>query len=223
MRKILQILIATAGLTAMAATPALAQLSANGAITTDYVWRGVSQSAGNPAVQAGLDYDFGNGFAVGTWASSIDFGDDSPIELDIYGGFSGQFTNSALGWDVGTIGYLYPNQASKAPDYNFFELYGGLNYSLDVASISGYAYYSPDNLGTSTWYYTGGVEVPLGEMAALSANVGRYDYATGTDYTDWNIGLGISFDLYTVSATYIDNDLPGDNTKIVFAISFVTS
>ena len=222
MRKILQICIAAAGLTAMAATPALAQLSANGAITTNYVWRGVSQSADNPAVQAGLDYDLGNGLAVGTWASSIDFGDDSPIELDLYGGYSGAFINDTTGWDVGVIGYLYPNQASASPDYNFVEFYGGLSQGLDIASVSGYVYYSPDNLGTSTWYYTGGIEFPLVEMAALSANIGRYDYSTGTDYTDWNVGIGVSFELYTVSATYIDNDLPGDNAKAILAISFAT-
>src|SRR5690242_11363460 len=73
MKKHLSIVLgATAlGLASMAATPASAQiagLSANAAVTTNYIFRGISQSGANPAVQAGLDYNIGtSGFAIGTW------------------------------------------------------------------------------------------------------------------------------------------------------------
>jgi uncharacterized protein (TIGR02001 family) len=218
-------LLATVGLATLAASPALAidGLSGNAAITTNYVWRGVTQSADNPAVQAGLDFALGDsGFAVGTWASSIDFGDDSPMELDIYGSYSGNFSD-AFGYTVGVIGYLYPNQASTSPGYDFYEVYGGLSYDFGPLAVSGKVYYSPDLLGTSTWYYTGGVAVPLGEYFAATANIGSYNFEAGPDYTDWNVGLAATIDSYTISATYTQADLPGaaGDSKLIGAISFV--
>ena len=91
------------GLVTMAATPAAAQiegLSANAAVTTNYIFRGISQSGANPAVQAGLDYAVGDtGLAFGTWASSIDFGsfgpteDAAPFEWDIYGSYTFNVTD----------------------------------------------------------------------------------------------------------------------------------
>ena len=72
-------------------SPALAidGLAANGAITTDYVFRGITQSAKRPAVQAGLDYRLvDSGFAVGTWVSSIDFGDGSNLEWDLFADYN---------------------------------------------------------------------------------------------------------------------------------------
>ncbi len=59
----------------LAASPAFAEgLTANGQFTTDYVPRGISQTATRPAVQGGLDYDTGIGITLGTWVSSLDFG-----------------------------------------------------------------------------------------------------------------------------------------------------
>src|SRR4029450_3753648 len=104
MKKTLSIVLgATAlSLASVAATPASAQiagLSANAAVTTNYVFRGISQSGANPAVQAGVDYNIGTtGFAIGAWASSIDFGnpygDDTPVEVDFYGSYTFAVTNA---------------------------------------------------------------------------------------------------------------------------------
>ena len=105
MKKHLSIVLgATAlGLTSIAATPASAQiagLSANAAVTTNYIFRGISQSGGNIAVQGGLDYNIGTtGFAVGAWASSIDFGngtigDDTAAEVDLYRSYTFAVTDA---------------------------------------------------------------------------------------------------------------------------------
>src|SRR5262245_15067645 len=158
------LLAAVAGLLgASALTPAVAEgLSANGALVTSYVWRGLDQSADQPAVQGGVDYDFGNGFAIGTWASSIDFrdapyggGSDSPAELDLYGSYTTPLSDT-LSLSVGGIGYIYPNQASGTPNYDFFEIWSGLTATLDKLTLSGKIYYSPDNLDSDTWYFTAG-------------------------------------------------------------------
>lgn len=91
--------------------------SANVAITTDYTFRGISQSAGDPAIQGGIDWA-SDIFYVGTWGSTVDFNDDlvnpftgegsngSSTEIDFYAGFTpsvGDFS-----FDFGVIYYLYP-------------------------------------------------------------------------------------------------------------------
>jgi uncharacterized protein (TIGR02001 family) len=213
----------------MTATPASAQiegLTANGTVTSNYVFRGITQSADNPAVQGGLDYAFGDsGFAVGAWASSINFRDDpnadsSILELDLYASYSGSI--GMLGYTVGAIGYLYPSQSSAAPDYNFFEIDAGLSYDFGPAAVSAKIFYSPDNLDNSTWYYTGGLSVPLGDIFSASANVGHYSWEDSIDYTDWNVGLAATYDIFTLAVMYTDTDIPNDDGKVVVSLTFRT-
>ena len=83
-----------------------AQVSANVALTTDYVWRGVSQNLEDPAIQGGFDYAHDSGFYIGIWGSSVDFQGPESTELDIYGGWSTEFENG-VGFDVGFIEYTY--------------------------------------------------------------------------------------------------------------------
>ena len=79
-----------------------ASYTGNVAVANDYVFRGVSQNLREPAVQAGMDYSFGDtGFYVGTWGSNIDFGQDGGegvdpvdlnVEVDFILGYAGSFT-----------------------------------------------------------------------------------------------------------------------------------
>ena len=81
MRKLLLSAAATtvlAASTAFAQTPAPAApaapaspLSFNVGVTSNYVFRGISQTHGKPAIQGGIDYLHPSGFYVGAWASSI--------------------------------------------------------------------------------------------------------------------------------------------------------
>ena len=117
----------------LVAAPALAQdddgptflggtFSANVAITTDYTFRGISQSSSDAAIQGGFDWA-SDLFYVGTWGSTVDFNDDlanpftgeqisdgSSTEIDFYAGFTPSIGD--IGLDFGVIYYLYPN----APD-----------------------------------------------------------------------------------------------------------
>jgi uncharacterized protein (TIGR02001 family) len=86
-------------LAAALAMPAQAEdklkLSANVALTTDYVFRGQSQTDEGPAIQGGFDATW-KVFYLGVWASNIDFGaatnvngnleNIADIEIDWYGG-----------------------------------------------------------------------------------------------------------------------------------------
>jgi uncharacterized protein (TIGR02001 family) len=95
----------------------LCTLSANVALTTDYIFRGFSQTAEGPAIQGGFDATCGR-FYFGVFASSLDWGvverkgpDDTwaYLELDPYAGIKGKLGHIA--WDVGIIYYGYPNSA----------------------------------------------------------------------------------------------------------------
>lgn len=169
------------------------EFSGNVALTTDYVWRGVSQNDENPAIQGG--FDFANGaFYAGTWASIVDFG-GANMELDLYGGFAGE-TEAGLGWDVGVIGYVYPD----ADDLDFLEIYGGLGYSFDAVSVGGYLYVDPDN---ETVYVDFSAGFSASETLGFDATVGSY--VDGGDdfieeYTNYSLGA-------TLSTEYVDFDL----------------
>jgi len=99
--------------------PALAvQLSANGGVVSDYVWRGVDASNSEVAVQGGLDAGWNNGFYLGTWASTVEVSgagsaaeDQSGVELDLYAGWSGRTDNWSYG--LGTTYYTFTNQVAQ--------------------------------------------------------------------------------------------------------------
>lgn len=211
------------GLASIAATPASAQiagLSANAAVTTNYVFRGISQSGGNVAVQAGVDYNIGTtGFAIGAWASSIDFGnatigDDTSAEIDVYGSYTFAISD-AFSLSAGVITYNYPSAPANV-NYNWYEGWVGASYNFGVAAVTGKVFYSPDyvNLSTNQIYFTGGVSVPVIDWLALNANIGYsvFDHAVPPiidDYLDWNVSAVASFGNFSLTAGYTDTDLDG--------------
>ena len=97
-----------------------------GALMNDYIFRGITQSATDPAIQGGLDWDSGAGFYLGTWGSSIEFGNDASMELDLYGGYRGSIDNFT--YDVGFLYYAYPSTAASGLD--FWEVYGKAGYNF---------------------------------------------------------------------------------------------
>jgi uncharacterized protein (TIGR02001 family) len=129
---------------AMTATPVLANVTdppgeltvtANVAVVTDYRFRGLSQSSGDPAVQGGINLDHVSGFYVGAWASSTSFDVVGPaaeavygsMELDLFGGWSGPIGGGVTA-DVGLLYYAYPDgNVGKA---DFFEPYVSLSTTL---------------------------------------------------------------------------------------------
>ena len=112
-------LVPTAGLAQTTAAPAPPApdytLTANVGLFSEYIFRGISQTAGKPAVQGGFDWGHSSGFYLGTWASNISWLEDfgaytrSSLEWDFYGGYKGNFPGSDdWTYDLGTIYYYYP-------------------------------------------------------------------------------------------------------------------
>jgi uncharacterized protein (TIGR02001 family) len=191
-------------------------MSGNVALTSDYQFRGITQTDEDPAVQGGFDVEHSSGLYAGVWASNVDFEiqtvDDAQLELDVYAGFSGSMTDK-LGFDVGVLDYNYPG-ADGSLKYDFTEVYGSLSYDFGPAAVTVGVNVSNDYFagsGDSTWTYAS-LDIPLQNDFALAASYGDMsidDNATwGTpDYNAWTLGIskelaGFGFDL-----TYSDTDL----------------
>ena len=186
---------------AMIAPTAMAEegeFSANVALTTDYVWRGVSQNSSNPAIQGGFDYAQG-AFYAGTWAAIVDFG-GANMELDLYAGFASEFANG-LSWDVGVVGYMYPD----TDDLDFLEVYGGLGYETAAGlGLGAYVYLDPDN---ESVYVEGSAGYGFTDALSGDVSIGNYSFDGGGDYTAYSIGATYSFDVLDVDLRFWGNDI----------------
>ena len=222
-------------------TAAMAEISGNVTLATDYVFRGISQTDENPAIQGGFDWGHDSGFYLGTWASNVQFNenilvvpedsvDEAAIEVDFYGGFANSFS-SGLGYDVGAIYYAYPGAASSL-NYDFYEFYGGLDWTFsDTWSIYGKVSYSPEFFGESgaAWYFDGGLDVSLPGNWGLFAHAG-YQTIEDSDpdnYADWSLGAtwgvwGVDLGLAAYGVNGKGKDFAGDDigdTRAVLSIS----
>ena len=218
-----------------ASLPALAEISGNVALTTDYRFRGISQTNRNPAIQGGFDWAHDSGFYLGTWGSNVDFA--GSLELDYYGGYAGNI-NDNLAFDVGAIYYDYPGGGGNI---EFWEIHGGLSGDLGPVSLSGMVSYSNDyfdSTGTA-FYYDLGASYELPAEFSLSAHYGYQTIDDGSikddgffssdedDYQDWSIGVSRSFMDLDFDLSYIDTNLGKSDcfgskvcdSTVVFSIS----
>ncbi|WP_203290637.1 TorF family putative porin [Maricaulis parjimensis] len=182
--KILTLALAAAA--AMSA-PAFAQIEGNIAIGSNYVFRGISQTGDGPAVSGGFDVATESGLYGGVWASSVDFSDDTTLEMDFYAGYG--WEAGGFGFDTGVIYYAYPD----SPDgQNFVEIYGDLSRSFGPVAWDIDIAYSPEFYGEigEGLYVSTGAAIELGPVS-LDARVGasRFDDLPAADYEDYQIGV----------------------------------
>ncbi|MCK4744432.1 MAG: TorF family putative porin [Sulfuriflexus sp.] len=203
----------TASPLAISTAAAEVTFSGNVALTTDYVYRGISQTDEGAAIQGGFDLEHDSGFYAGVWASNLDFGDDADIEIDYYAGIGGEFSNK-IGWDVGAIYYSYPDSdAADDGDYDFTEVYGSLSYDFGPAAVTGGLAYSSDFFGSTgdSLYTSIDVDVPLPNDFSLGLHYGNQDIDDVDDYNDWKIGVSKSYGGFDFALDYTDTDIDGDD------------
>jgi uncharacterized protein (TIGR02001 family) len=180
-----------------------AETTASVAMTTDYVWRGISQSDGNFAVQGSFDYS-NDMFYAGAWASSVDdFGVDATSELDLYVGF----TPSAgpVDFDIGLLGYFYPG----ADDIDFLELMVGASISAsEELTFGASAYLANDfgNTGSDALYLEVNSAYAFSEETSVSGAYGNQDVDLFGEYDTWNIGVSHAMHGFTLDLRYHDTD-----------------
>lgn len=176
------------------------------AATSDYVFRGVSQTDESPALQGSVDVGQANGFYAGIWASNVDF--DSPdgidIELNFYAGWVLEFDNDTA-LDLQFIRYQYPG-ANPGYGINYNELMVGYSFlEYYTATVA----YSDDFLrsGESAFYYHAGADVPLGESGlnlTLGAGLNDISNVAGSDYWDYQVGVNRDFGMVNADLSYFD-------------------
>ncbi|PUE62474.1 hypothetical protein B9Z45_03875 [Limnohabitans sp. 2KL-17] len=186
---------------AQAAAPA-SSLSFNVGAVSDYRYRGISQSRLQPALQGGLDYADKSGFYVGAWGSSIKWIKDTPgvtkgaTELDLYGGYKGEF--SGVSYDIGLLSYVYSGNnygnatAGGTKSANTNEAYAAVTLGPVTAKYS-HAYSDLfGNAGTKNSYYLDlSAAFDLGSGFSLTPHVGyqKFKNLAVATYTDYSLTL----------------------------------
>ena len=203
----------------LVSTPVLAEehspveLSANVGYFSDYIYRGGSQTADGAAIQGGFDMSHESGLYIGTWASNVDFGNSANIEIDFYGGISGELPNG-ISWDVGALYYWYPgvkDSDDSGGDFDFYDIYAGLGYTLpgDMAPNIGFGIaYTPDYFGEvgDATYYTVDLGLSLPGDFSLAFQFGYQDNdeeaRAGTSYSHASVGVSKDIGIFTIDASY---------------------
>lgn len=232
-----------AGIILMSTTMAAqAELSANIAVSNNYIWRGLTQTTDEVAVSGGLDWGHSSGFYIGTWVSNVQYASDDAFsyEHDIYAGYAGE-TDGGLAYDVGYLFYNYNEEA----DFDFSELYFSLGYGGLSATAFVFVHTEAeesDGVGVigedydfdfgETYYLSVdyGFSLPSVEGVDFGLHVGYHDgdfvdafnFADGTDdYFDWNASVAKGGFNFMVSGTDL-NDSPEslNNDSVKFVVSY---
>jgi len=196
--------------------------SSNVSLVSDYLYRGISQTGANPALQGGFDLSHSSGFYAGAWGSSISWLSDagvngttsgisnSGLELDTYAGYKG--TAGDIGYDVGYLRYNYPGTYSGgAVKADTDEIYAALSYSILTAKLS---YSLGDTFGIAQTAGTTYAELNASYALAdtgitLAGHIGAQTFtgsgadslkAAGTDptYSDYKLSASKDFSGYVV-------------------------
>jgi uncharacterized protein (TIGR02001 family) len=201
---------------ALAAPPSRAQVTGSVAFLTEYVWRGVSQTLEEPALQGELRYTHAkSGFYIAGWGSNVDFvpsggvDDDADLEIDGLIGINRKIGENAS-WGAGLTYYYYPGTAPGI-DYDWLELnlsFGyrwftfGLNYSDDVIAS--------DEDGIE--YVVSG-SFSLTDQLTIGGTVAYWDLddALGDSYARWEARLAYDFEAVVVAVSYHDTDSSGED------------
>jgi uncharacterized protein (TIGR02001 family) len=203
------------------AAPSPWDVAFGGGITSDYIWRGITQSNHKPSVTANFEprYNVTKDlqYYVGISGESISFPNRAAAEIDIYGGFRPTFGPLAL--DFGVWYYWYPGgqcfNGSTAPVFGLDCLANGYLPIRDLSFVEGYAkgtftvndqvayngsvFYSPSvlNSGAPGTYATLGAKF----TAPTSAMPEGWGFYLSGEAGHWFLGTSDNFYCTQVDAT----------------------
>jgi uncharacterized protein (TIGR02001 family) len=199
------LLVLMAGATAGPAWAQGLDVSATATVTSDYRFRGISQSNRDPALQATFDLQAPDGLFGGVFASTIDgaaFG-GADGEIDLYGGYAAH--HGDLSYSISGFGYFYPG----GRDANYGEVQGEIGYLIGPVQAKAFAAYAPDQrtIGGDNRYFGGSVNsgIPRTPLS-ITLSGGHEDGGYGGKW-DWRADLSWAHGPLTVSAAYVDTSL----------------
>jgi uncharacterized protein (TIGR02001 family) len=193
-------------------------VAGNVGLTTDFVFRGISQSNEEAALQGGVDLTCGR-FYLGVWGSSFEGlgSEGGSTWLNVYGGM--KYTTGPVTWDIGVIYYTFPGTDNIAGDLDNVELkLAGSGEVWKGGKLTGTVFYAPDYAGVfeSAWTFEGTFVQVLPAVSiftpVFSATVGHtsFDDASDLDYTYWNVGLTLGFrENWSIDLRYWDTENEG--------------
>ncbi|MFO7602750.1 MAG: TorF family putative porin [Gammaproteobacteria bacterium] len=167
----------------MLAAPVAAELNANLGVTSNYIWRGLTQSNDTSAVSGGIDFSHQEGFYAGTWVSSTTA---NQYEHDLYGGYG--FKASDIDLDVGFIQYRYP--VTDPNSYDFSEVYVNAKY-LQFGAGAALTISKQGTGDDNDLYLYGSADIELKKDLTLNLLVGNYSFDDSRfeDYTHFHASL----------------------------------
>ncbi|MBF0213266.1 MAG: hypothetical protein HQM00_06840 [Magnetococcales bacterium] len=212
-------------LAGLSSTPALAgtkvgdfDIGGNMSLASDYVWRGVSQSARGPAVQGGITVNHSTGLYAGVWGSSIDFENPmtASLEMDLFAGIAYEFP-VGVKVDAGFIHYDYPG-ADNLLELDFEEYYLGLSYKTHGIGMSAKYSFSPDYTSSvtsqSAYYIEGALTYDLPYEVVAAAHYGHtggdfFDALVPDNYEDYSFGVSKEILGFGVDLSFYGTDKDG--------------
>ena len=212
------------GLLVACAASAHAEFSGTVTLATDYIFRGISNTDGDPAIQGSFDYEHDTGFYAGIWASNVKFREnadvdaidtvqEASIEIDYYAGLAGEF-GTGFNWDVGAMLVTYPG-AEASLNYDYWEAMGALGYGFGQVALEPEIvislHHSPDYFGGigDANYINGTLYLALPGDFGLNASIGRqtFDDDASLDYNDTKIGITKSLAGFDLELAYTDTNI----------------
>ena len=192
----------------------------NVTLASEYLYRGIAQTRGKPAIQGGFDYAHASGLYAGVWGSSISWigdgvaGASANVEIDVYGGYKG--TAGDLGYDLGVLTYNYPGTGKTLGgtilDQDTTELYGALSwkfltlkYSHSTTALFGWAKTGTTlDKTTGSGYLELNAAYDLGNGWGINGHVGHQKVNGYGDasYSDYKVGATKDLGFGTVGLAY---------------------
>jgi uncharacterized protein (TIGR02001 family) len=187
-------------------------LAYNVGVLSDYRVRGIAQTSGDPALQGGIDLTTKSGVYLGTavsnvkWVKGFNGATKGSYELDLYGGYRAQITDTNFSYDVGVITYQYPGNNSGAAgtmgsglysNASTVEVYGDLTYGIYTLKYNRSVGDFLGNLNSSgSQYFDLSAAVDLTHSFTLTPHIG-HQYIAGQNgnlnYSDISLTLSKDF------------------------------
>lgn len=204
--RILMIMTAVLSFSAVAQ----AELTANVGVTSNYVFRGETQTDDDPAIQGGVDFAHEAGLYLGAWASNVDFpgANADGLEVDLYFGFKFDLGNDAA-IDVGYIAYEYTDNNLNDAE----EVYFG--FKLKELSIT-YFDGDVDNSTNDYNYIDVKYSIDLQNEVKLNLHYGHKDNEGARNVDDASIGISRDFNGFEGSLTVTTIDGTGNDDDKIF-------
>lgn len=181
-------------------------------LTSDYRFRGVSQTDRNAAIQGSIQYNGSQGIYVGAWASNVDLPGAEGSEIDLFAGYDYALDeNTTIG--VEAIYYWYPNADNS--ELNYVEFVGKVAHQMGAVGASLEVAYGPDINGEMGLAYTGGLEAKVIDSVYLfndgisaSGHFGHQSFDGATDdYNFFDVGMTATAGAFALDVRYVGTDI----------------